>query len=588
MLNEISQRRVRYIKAGYEPLPCIGKRPAPAGWSKMQIDLDAPVAWGAVYPNATNTGIRTQRAPAVDIDVYDAAMADRVEAVLQSAVSAPLRKRIGMPPKRLIPFRCDTPFSKIIAKFKSPNDDKIHTVEVLGDGQQYIAEGIHPDTGLPYTWEGGDLLDVDRGQLPLLDEDTAREFIARVRAIMLGAGWAEADGGGKAKTNGAGKSGNGTEGTLSAEPIYYRAALRDECDALATMPKNSGRNHALNRAAFNLFQLVAIGGLDENVVRERLFAAAEACGLVADDGAYSVWATLESGAKAGRQHPRQTWHESVEEGAEENADEDQLEIVAAADLEMSAIEWLWPGRFALGKIGLVAGLPDYGKGQIAAFLAAAVTVENVELPCEEGRASQGHVIWFNAEDDARDTVLPRLVAAGADPKRVHFVNSAKIGGNDKHFSLVTDLPLLRKAIKRIGNVVLVIIDPISAYLGLAKWTDARQPMCGASSRRSSRWRKKPILQWSGSPTSTRRTTSNRPCCACPTASLMWPQLGTSTPCSTTRKTRTASYSSRQRITWRTIPKPCAMVSASKPSATTPSSARISMHRTSYGTASTSR
>jgi putative DNA primase/helicase len=146
---------------------------------------------------------------------------------------------------------------------------------------------------------------------------------------------------------------------------------------------------------------------------------------------------------------------------------DTLVTTLAADLEMRGVEWLWPGRFALGKIGLIAGLPDYGKGQISAFLAAAVTAA-IELPCNEGTAPQGNVIWFNAEDDARDTVLPRLVAAAAETKRVHFVNSARVGGQDKNFSLVTDLPLLRETIKRIGNVKLVIIDPISAYLGVGK------------------------------------------------------------------------------------------------------------------------
>jgi putative DNA primase/helicase len=108
-----------------------------------------------------------------------------------------------------------------------------------------------------------------------------------------------------------------------------------------------------------------------------------------------------------------------------------------------------------------------GKGQIAAFIAAAATA-GVLLPCDEGTMPQGNVIWFNAEDDARDTVLPRLVAAGADTSRVHFVNGAQVNGVIRGFSLITDLALLRKAIKQISNVVCVIIDPISAYLGVGK------------------------------------------------------------------------------------------------------------------------
>src|SRR5262249_10858625 len=80
-----------------------------------------------------------------------------------------------------------------------------------------------------------------------------------------------------------------------------------------------------------------------------------------------------------------------------------------------------------GKFGLIAGLPDYGKGQIAAFIAAAITA-NVELPCNEGHMPPGNVIWFNAEDGAADTIKPRLTAAGADVNRIHLVNSTRVGG----------------------------------------------------------------------------------------------------------------------------------------------------------------
>jgi hypothetical protein len=125
------------------------------------------------------------------------------------------------------------------------------------------------------------------------------------------AGWSEVG----AKFNGKNNNGksNGKAGVEAKETeprgstIYGRTALRAECDKLAALPENSGRNNALNSASFSLFQLVAGGELDEEKdrVRECLFAAAEACGLVAEDGAASVHATIESGAKAGRLQPRQ-------------------------------------------------------------------------------------------------------------------------------------------------------------------------------------------------------------------------------------------------------------------------------------------
>ena len=58
--------------------------------------------------------------------------------------------RTGLPPKRLIPFRTDTPFSKISIKFIGTKE----RLEFLGDSQQFVAFGTHPDTMQPYTWRG--------------------------------------------------------------------------------------------------------------------------------------------------------------------------------------------------------------------------------------------------------------------------------------------------------------------------------------------------------------------------------------------------------------------------------------------------
>jgi putative DNA primase/helicase len=472
----VTARRVRYLTLGYEPIPVLSgrKRPALDGWQEADLDLDTVSGWADARPGELSTGIRTRYTPGFDIDIRDAGVADQVQqALLNLLPHGTILTRIGLAPKRLIPCRCTEPFDKISIHFKSP-DDVVHGIDVLCDGQQFVAEGIHETTQQPYCW--GDnvcLLDVAHEHLPLVDKALAQRFIAEASEIMQRAGWIQVDAQGRPKKAN-GKAGtNKPETTLfEHDSIYYRSALKDECAALAAMLPNSGRNNALNTAAFNLFQLVAGGGLDENVVRERLFAAAEACGLVVEDGAASVLATIESGAKAGHAQPRQASkhdgkHEHHHNAHEDDEENDDLLTTKAGGLEMSGVDWLWPGRFARGKFGLIAGLPDMGKGQIAAFIAAAVTA-NVDLPCDEGNATQGNVIWFNAEDGARDTVLPRLVAAGADADRVHFVDSVLIAGEEKHFSLVTDLHLLRKAIIRIGNVTLVIIDPVSAYLGVGK------------------------------------------------------------------------------------------------------------------------
>src|SRR5262249_13953764 len=423
---KVTARRRRYLTLGYEPIPIISgrKRPALDDWRKAELDLDTVSAWANDRPGELSTGIRTKYTPGFDIDIHDADMADRGQQILVHMLHGTNLKRTGLPPKRMIPCRCTTPFNKKSAIFKSP-DNVIHKIEERGDGQQFVAEGIHEDTHQPYRWEDStDLLSVAHEHLPLVDEALARRFVTEASAEMKRADWIEVDAQGRPKKNNTKqeyKQINDTKQEYKQKPngsdnAYCHFALKDECAALAAMPPNSGRNDALNRAAFNLFQLVAGGGLDEAEVREQLFAAAEKCGLVADDGEKSVLATIESGAKKGREQPRQAPEQNNDDQADQHDDEDD-ELIEAADLEMCGVEWLWPGRFALGKIGLIAGLPDMGKGQIAAFIAAAVT-NNVDLPCDEGKVTrQGNVIWFNAEDGVRDTIKPRLVAAGADHRR---------------------------------------------------------------------------------------------------------------------------------------------------------------------------
>ena len=146
----------------------------------------------------------------------------------------------------------------------------------------------------------------------------------------------------------------------------------------------------------------------------------------------------------------------------------ELETTRASKFSVRAVRWFWPGRFALGKLGLVGGLPDKGKGLKSADIIARCT-RGSEWPCDEGKAPLGSVIWFTAEDDIEDTVIPRLVAAGADLERVHIVGMAKNpDGAPRMFNLATDLELLRRKIAEVGDVVLVIIDPMSAYVGVGK------------------------------------------------------------------------------------------------------------------------
>lgn len=142
-----------------------------------------------------------------------------------------------------------------------------------------------------------------------------------------------------------------------------------------------------------------------------------------------------------------------------------LTHINANEVEIRAIEWLWPNRFALGKIGLLTGLPDEGKGQILCDITARVTKIG-EWPLDEGKVELGNVVMLTAEDALDDTVIPRLKAAGADLSRVKIIQMVKSAKSQRMFSFVTDLQLLREKIAAIGNVKLILIDPLTAYLGV--------------------------------------------------------------------------------------------------------------------------
>jgi putative DNA primase/helicase len=112
----------------------------------------------------------------------------------------------------------------------------------------------------------------------------------------------------------------------------------------------------------------------------------------------------------------------------------------AADVTPEPVEWLWPGRIAIGKLTLIAGEAGLGKSQLSIAMVAAVTTGG-EWPCREGRAPQGTVIILSAEDGAADTVVPRLMAAGADRERIQLVSAVRDEKSRRSFDLSADLAL---------------------------------------------------------------------------------------------------------------------------------------------------
>jgi AAA domain-containing protein len=123
----------------------------------------------------------------------------------------------------------------------------------------------------------------------------------------------------------------------------------------------------------------------------------------------------------------------------------RLVVRCAADIEPKKVDWLWEQRLPLGKCSLVAGEGGLGKSMVLAWIAATVS-RGGDWPCGEGQSPCGSVIVLSAEDDAADTIVPRLIAAHADCSKVHIVSAVHQEDDKGHrtFNLQLDLPNLKR------------------------------------------------------------------------------------------------------------------------------------------------
>lgn len=113
-----------------------------------EADLDVWHEMGA------STGVKTgEGLIAVDIDTADKTAAQRIyEIAAQTLGDAAVR--FGRKPKCLMLYEAprDTPYRQV--RFRTDTEQEAR-VEILSEGRQFVAAGIHPATGKPYAWPRG-------------------------------------------------------------------------------------------------------------------------------------------------------------------------------------------------------------------------------------------------------------------------------------------------------------------------------------------------------------------------------------------------------------------------------------------------
>jgi len=143
---------------------------------------------------------------------------------------------------------------------------------------------------------------------------------------------------------------------------------------------------------------------------------------------------------------------------------EQMMTVRAADVEPQAISWLWPGRIPGGKLTMIVGDPGVSKSLLATYLTATVS-RGALWPLSADPAPRGSVLVVSTEDDASDTIAPRLQAAGADMTAVHLFREVTDHNGRRSLDLIRDMAILEQKAVQLGGLKLIIIDPITACLG---------------------------------------------------------------------------------------------------------------------------
>ncbi len=133
-----------------------------------------------------------------------------------------------------------------------------------------------------------------------------------------------------------------------------------------------------------------------------------------------------------------------------------------SDIQLEEVTWMWPNFLADRKITIVDGMPGVGKSTLTSEIASRVTTGQA-FPNGEPREPRD-VVFIAVEDGVADTIKPRVAAAGGNEQHAHSIHIEQ-DGNEITPDLERHLGCIRETILEIGNVGLLIIDPIMALLG---------------------------------------------------------------------------------------------------------------------------
>ncbi|GEM_PF-1601300 len=148
-------------------------------------------------------------------------------------------------------------------------------------------------------------------------------------------------------------------------------------------------------------------------------------------------------------------------------------IDLANDIQLRAVEWLWRFWLAIGKLHLLVGEPGSGKTTLLADLLAAFSTGGL-LP-DGTRARKVFCLYWTGEDSIQETVMARLIAAGADLQNILILRGMTEHGKKRYFR-PSDMPELVSEIRRLRalgvNIGIIALDPLPSGSGNTNNNDA--------------------------------------------------------------------------------------------------------------------
>jgi hypothetical protein len=484
LMNTYKNFAPALVELGYDTTPVSGKAPILNGWqtrpaAALEFDQHAEKSIGVLLGGLHNL-------IAVDVDVMNPFAANSIEKLIDDILGSGPR-RVGKAPKFLMVFKTDRPMRKIkTAVFDIEACDDDGCVEVLAEGQQFVASGIHPDTLKKYEWPGDSLLDFAAADLPTVAVDDVVRFIEAANNVLaqFGTPKRSSRGGGSVPPRG-----------LSALNLKELKAAVDEIEEAMSFIPNEDVHYddwvhmahaikgALGEAGRDIFfRWSARSSKNDVDQNERVWRSigdvtrvgAGSIFYMADRHGFDLSAHRRSKCATAATTSMTQFDPKTGEIIDDDDDQEPFKIGRMVGFNPRSIKprrWIIDGRYIRGKVTLTIAPPGVGKSTLTMMEALAVAAGQ-DFAGRETKI-RGRVWIYNNEDDEEE--LHRRLVAAAKSMRINladiedrlFVNSGETQplliareGDRPSETIITDH--VDHCVRHIreNKIDLILVDPL--------------------------------------------------------------------------------------------------------------------------------